>query len=119
MCGICGVFPKQSSSHHSVEKLARMISAMNHRGPDEAGIYIDDHIGLGHARLSIIDLSSGTQPIHNEDRKPSGLFSMGKYLIILNCARIYWKKGMSFIRVQIQRSYYIFMSPMGQPVSKS
>jgi len=68
MCGICGVFPKQSSSHISEDKIARMISAMNHRGPDEAGIYIDDHIGLGHARLSIIDLSSGTQPIHNEDK---------------------------------------------------
>ncbi|MFH1718751.1 MAG: asparagine synthase (glutamine-hydrolyzing), partial [Planctomycetota bacterium] len=39
-----------------------------HRGPDESGIYLDDRVGLGHARLSIIDLSSGVQPIHNEDK---------------------------------------------------
>ena len=40
---------------------------LSHRGPDEAGIYIDDSVGLGHTRLSIIDLSTGTQPMHNED----------------------------------------------------
>ena len=40
---------------------------MHHRGPDESGAYVDDRIGLGHARLSIIDLAGGTQPIHNED----------------------------------------------------
>jgi asparagine synthase (glutamine-hydrolysing) len=45
-----------------------MIGIVGHRGPDETGIYLDDAVGLGHARLSIIDLSSGTQPIHNEDK---------------------------------------------------
>jgi asparagine synthase (glutamine-hydrolysing) len=45
-----------------------MVGAINHRGPDESGLYIDDHCGLGHARLSIIDLSGGSQPIHNEDQ---------------------------------------------------
>lgn len=44
-----------------------MIGFICHRGPDEAGIYLDDYVGLGHARLSIIDLSGGVQPIHNED----------------------------------------------------
>jgi len=45
-----------------------MIGALCHRGPDETGVYLDDQVGLGHARLSIIDLSSGVQPIHNEDK---------------------------------------------------
>jgi asparagine synthase (glutamine-hydrolysing) len=45
-----------------------MTGFLCHRGPDEAGIYLDDQVALGHARLSIIDLSSGVQPIHNEDR---------------------------------------------------
>jgi asparagine synthase (glutamine-hydrolysing) len=45
-----------------------MVAALKHRGPDEFGIYIDDWVGLGHARLSIIDLTSGSQPIHNEDK---------------------------------------------------
>jgi asparagine synthase (glutamine-hydrolysing) len=52
----------------SLDTLKNMISMLQHRGPDEAGIYLDDHVGMGHARLSIIDLSSGTQPIHNEDQ---------------------------------------------------
>lgn len=43
-----------------------MIGAMSHRGPDETGLYIDDCVGLGHARLSIVDLAGGTQPIRNE-----------------------------------------------------
>lgn len=45
-----------------------MTGALSHRGPDESGVYIDDRVGLGHTRLSIIDLSSGSQPIHNEDK---------------------------------------------------
>ncbi len=51
-----------------METIKSMIGVLNHRGPDEAGAYVDDYVGLGHARLSIIDLSSGVQPIHNEDR---------------------------------------------------
>jgi asparagine synthase (glutamine-hydrolysing) len=45
-----------------------MVRALSHRGPDEDGIYQDDWAALGHARLSIIDLEGGTQPIHNEDK---------------------------------------------------
>jgi len=51
----------------SVDRLRCMIDTLQHRGPDESGIYIDPLVGLAHARLSIIDLSGGTQPIHNED----------------------------------------------------
>jgi asparagine synthase (glutamine-hydrolysing) len=45
-----------------------MIHALRHRGPDEAGYYLDDWAALGHGRLSIIDLSTGSQPIANEDQ---------------------------------------------------
>jgi asparagine synthase (glutamine-hydrolysing) len=43
-----------------------MVAALDHRGPDQKGIYLDQHVGLGHARLSIIDLATGVQPIRNE-----------------------------------------------------
>lgn len=45
-----------------------MIAMLGHRGPDGYGLYRDDRVGLAHARLSIIDLAGGFQPIHNEDR---------------------------------------------------
>ena len=44
-----------------------MIDVLHHRGPDDTGFYVDDGIGLANARLSIIDLAGGHQPIHNED----------------------------------------------------
>jgi asparagine synthase (glutamine-hydrolysing) len=47
--------------------LRQMCTVIKHRGPDDEGIFLDDHIGLGMRRLSIIDLETGHQPIHNED----------------------------------------------------
>lgn len=67
MCGIAGICHFQNSGKISPELLKRMTFELNHRGPDERGIYLDDRVGLGHARLSIIDLSSGIQPMSNED----------------------------------------------------
>ncbi|MBN1764001.1 MAG: asparagine synthase (glutamine-hydrolyzing) [Sedimentisphaerales bacterium] len=68
MCGITGIYSFNGSDTLSLDTLKRMTAVMQYRGPDEAGIYIDSFVGLGHARLSIIDLCSGTQPIHNEDK---------------------------------------------------
>jgi len=68
MCGIAGICNIDRPNGISLETIKSMIGVLNHRGPDEAGAYVDDYVGLGHARLSIIDLSSGVQPIHNEDR---------------------------------------------------
>jgi asparagine synthase (glutamine-hydrolysing) len=68
MCGIAGIFNFQSSQAISLTLLKRMMNALHHRGPDEKGIYLDDRAGLINDRLSIIDLSSGMQPIHNEDQ---------------------------------------------------
>ena len=66
MCGVSGIIDFDTSE---VKKdiLLRMLGLMNHRGPDAFGIYLEKGIGLAHARLSIIDLSGGDQPIHNED----------------------------------------------------
>jgi len=68
MCGIAGICHINGPDGISPDVVNKMIGAIRHRGPDEAGVYVDDCVGLGHARLSIIDLSSGVQPIHNEDK---------------------------------------------------
>jgi len=68
MCGIAGICHLNRPDGISLHTLNRMISVLHHRGPDESGCYIDRWVGLGNTRLSIIDLSSGLQPIHNEDQ---------------------------------------------------
>lgn len=68
MCGIAGLIALSPAGRPQVDDLQAMIRVFHHRGPDEGGLFLDDHAGLAHARLSIIDLAGGTQPIHNEDR---------------------------------------------------
>lgn len=67
MCGIAGKYHYRSPGYASSSLMKRMIGALHHRGPDECGIYMDDWVALGSARLSVLDLAGGTQPIHNED----------------------------------------------------
>jgi asparagine synthase (glutamine-hydrolysing) len=67
MCGIAGRFNFNRSQPVDRERLRAMTTALAHRGPDADGYYIDDGIGLGHRRLSIIDLATGDQPLANED----------------------------------------------------
>lgn len=68
MCGIAGIVNlKGSPAAPERAALVRMASALHHRGPDEFGIYRDRHAGFAHARLSIIDLSTGQQPLANAD----------------------------------------------------
>lgn len=67
MCGIAGVFDRTRRTAAGEEGLRRMLGALRHRGPDEFGVLLDRETGLGSARLSIIDLSGGGQPIANED----------------------------------------------------
>jgi len=62
MCGICGVVGPIDEP-----VLRRMVGTMVHRGPDDAGQYLDDGVGLGVRRLSIVDVAGGRQPITNED----------------------------------------------------
>lgn len=67
MCGIVGIVRNDRSDVDRV-LLGRMCAAIRHRGPDEDGFYVKGAVGLGMRRLSIIDLKSGQQPIHNQDR---------------------------------------------------
>ena len=68
MCGISGIVNlRGNGTVPSREALLRMAGSLYHRGPDEFGIYRDSYAGLAHARLSIIDLTSGQQPLSNED----------------------------------------------------
>src|ERR1041385_4927566 len=66
MCGIAGIFSFGEAPIEQ-EEIKRMCSAIAHRGPDDEGFYLNGRVGLGMRRLSIIDLSTGTQPVHNED----------------------------------------------------
>jgi asparagine synthase (glutamine-hydrolysing) len=68
MCGICGVFNYQTKKIADKTILTKMCQEMFHRGPDDGDIYLSNELGLGHRRLSIIDLAGGHQPMHNEDR---------------------------------------------------
>jgi asparagine synthase (glutamine-hydrolysing) len=67
MCGIAGVVNRREGlAPPELDELERMAGALRHRGPDEFGIYRDRAAGLAHARLSIIDLATGQQPLTNE-----------------------------------------------------
>jgi asparagine synthase (glutamine-hydrolysing) len=67
MCGIAGILNTGHSLSPSREDLVSMITSLHHRGPDGYGYYHEGPVSLAHARLSIIDLAGGGQPIHNED----------------------------------------------------
>src|SRR6185295_17204057 len=75
MCGICGIiqFDFQPVASNMIETMNR---SMKYRGPDDEGIFVDNNVGLGHVRLSIIDLSTaGHQPMFTHDKR---------YVIVFN-----------------------------------
>ncbi len=68
MCGICGKVYFDPSRQVAPSLITTMASVLQHRGPDDHGAFVNGHVGLGHQRLSIIDISSaGHQPMTNED----------------------------------------------------
>lgn len=75
MCGIAGILNLTSSDSINDINLKKMVKMLEHRGPDGNGTYIDNWIGLAHTRLSIIDITSGKQPIHNEDETIQVVFN--------------------------------------------
>lgn len=75
MCGIAGIFDTQGTREIDQALLARMNQAQHHRGPDETGLHAEPGIALAHKRLSIIDLSSGHQPLFNEDGSVAVVFN--------------------------------------------
>ncbi|UMY65581.1 MULTISPECIES: asparagine synthase (glutamine-hydrolyzing) [unclassified Flavobacterium] len=76
MCGISGLLHFDAARRASEEWIVRMRDALEHRGPDDAGIFMDGALGLGHRRLSILDLSkAGHQPFTSHD---------GRYVMVYN-----------------------------------
>ncbi|MBE2258390.1 MAG: amidotransferase 1, exosortase A system-associated [Candidatus Accumulibacter sp.] len=75
MCGITGIFDSRGRREIDRAVLTRMNESQHHRGPDEGGLHIEAGVGLGHRRLSIIDLSTGQQPLYNEDQSVCVVFN--------------------------------------------
>jgi asparagine synthase (glutamine-hydrolysing) len=69
MCGICGIVTGDSSIIPDRTLVERMRDLIAHRGPDGAGLYLAPGVGLGHRRLSIVDVAHGQQPMYTEDRR--------------------------------------------------
>ena len=67
MCGITGIFDTRGSTVIDRAVLHRMNESQHHRGPDEGAMHLEPGVGLGHRRLAIIDVSTGQQPLFNED----------------------------------------------------
>ena len=97
MCGIAGIFNLNGEPVSQVI-LRKMTSAIEHRGPDGEGFYIDSFVGLGHRRLAIIDLSpAGHQPMATED---------GNYIITYN-GEVY---NFQELRTELERLGHKFRS---------
>ncbi|TAL60938.1 MAG: asparagine synthase (glutamine-hydrolyzing) [Bacteroidetes bacterium] len=75
MCGITGIFHFDPSRAVNEVLLKKMTDTLFHRGPDGEGYYGKNHIGLGHRRLTIIDLTTGDQPMFNEDKSIAVIFN--------------------------------------------
>ena len=74
MCGIVGLFDSRGRRPIDRALLADMNDSLRHRGPDGDGLFVDAGIGLGHRRLSIIDLAGGAQTLFNEDHSVAVVF---------------------------------------------
>ena len=75
MCAICGIVNFDAADPVDQPTIGRMTAIMAHRGPDDEGFFLDGRVGLGHRRLSIIDLRGGKQPIFNEDESAVIVFN--------------------------------------------
>src|SRR5712692_1533380 len=95
MCAICGIVNFNAADRVDGALVERMTATLAHRGPDDEGYFIEGPVGLGHRRLSIIDLSGGQQPIFNED---------GSAVIIFN-GEIYNYRDLT---VQLEGAGHVF-----------
>ncbi|MFT3847193.1 MAG: amidotransferase 1, exosortase A system-associated [Propionivibrio sp.] len=75
MCGITGIFDTRTKREIDRRVLTRMNESQHHRGPVEGDLHVEPGVGLGHRRLSIIDLATGQQPLFNEDRSVCVVFN--------------------------------------------
>ena len=75
MCGIAGIFHAETPKPVDPARVVRMCDALAHRGPDGAGVWTDHGVGLGHRRLSIIDVAGSPQPMHAADGRAVIVFN--------------------------------------------
>jgi asparagine synthase (glutamine-hydrolysing) len=75
MCGISGIYSRSGPIDNAIPLVSNMLARIQYRGPDESGIYVNNHLAMGNVRLSIIDLQTGQQPMSSSD---------GKYWIVYN-----------------------------------
>ena len=75
MCGIAGLFDPSGKARFAPERIERMTTALAHRGPDGAGVWTAEGVGLGHRRLSIIDLAGSPQPMASPDGRAVIVFN--------------------------------------------
>ena len=94
MCGICGIF-NIDGRPVSRDSVGRMNDTMVHRGPDGDGVFIDGNLGFGHRRLSIIDLSTGDQPMSGGNGRITIAFN-GEIYNFLELKAQLEKKGHTF-----------------------
>src|SRR5574339_752282 len=66
MCGIVGIISSERLHPDDRDRVVRMRDVIAHRGPDDAGLFVEEQAALGHRRLSIVDLAAGHQPMSNE-----------------------------------------------------
>lgn len=96
MCGICGVIHCDTSQHVEKNVIQKMARSIEHRGPDDEGIYLEGFVGLGHRRLSVMDLSSDArQPMVNKERNIWVVFN-GEIYNFLRLKRELEQEGYSF-----------------------
>ena len=95
MCGIAGKIYFDPSRKIDITELKKMTNTISHRGPDDEGYYIEDNVGLGFRRLSIIDLTTGHQPLKDYS---------GRYWIIFNGEVYNFKEE----RVKLIKKGYVF-----------
>jgi asparagine synthase (glutamine-hydrolysing) len=75
MCGIAGIFHFEADRGADAHLLKKMTDTLFHRGPDGSGYFVRNNVGLGHRRLSIIDLDTGDQPQFNDDKSIALIFN--------------------------------------------
>jgi asparagine synthase (glutamine-hydrolysing) len=92
MCGIAGVYNYASEQPIDAARLKHMTDVIAHRGPDDDGFFIAGRVGLGHRRLSIIDVAGGHQPIFNEDGTVAIVFN-GEIYNYLELAKLVEARG--------------------------
>jgi asparagine synthase (glutamine-hydrolysing) len=97
MCGINGIAAVSMQTKVCEKDVRSMLPALYHRGPDGNGVYLapNRRIGLGHTRLSIIDLAGGAQPLHNEDQTVWVTFN-GEIFNYIELRKDLIKQGHSF-----------------------